>query len=945
MKFKKILLSLLICLSCFVQAKNITISRLTCEMQEGLVVVEGSPRLGWVMESPENGTRQSAYEIDIREAFTGRSVWNSGKVYSSQSQLVSTKGADIRPDNSFNYSWRVRVWDETDTPSEWSSEAKFRAVPERLSSGQWIGAITRQNAHLPEGRKFHGGELKKPEVKAAWEAVDTLAKKSICLRRTFQVGDATEGGTNRKPGKKIVEATAYVCGLGFYEFSLNGKKVGNSEFAPLWSDYDKTVYYNTYDVTEQLRRGENVVGILLGNGFYNVQGGGRYRKLHISFGPPTLLFELVINYEDGTCTTVHSDNNWKYDFSPVTFNCIYGGEDYDACREQKGWNQIGFDDSHWRPVVIQEAPKGILRPQMAAPVKIMERYDIQKVTKLNADQVASASVSTKRTVDLSAFVLDMGQNLAGFPEITVRGKRGQKVTLIVAEALTEEGACNQRQTGRQHYYEYTLKGEGDETWHPRFSYYGFRYIQVEGAVLKGQKNPQKLPVLKNIQSCFVYNSARKVSTFESSNRIFNAAHRLIEKAVRSNMQSVFTDCPHREKLGWLEQVHLNGPGLLYNYDLTAYAPQIMQNMADAQHSNGAMPTTAPEYVIFEGPGMDAFAESPEWGGSLVIFPFMYYETYGDDSLIKKYYPNMRRYVDYLKTRADTGILSFGLGDWYDYGDFRAGFSRNTPVPLVATAHYYMTVMYLVQAAKMVGNDFDIRYYTSLAQEIMVAFNKCFLHKDTAQYGTGSQCSNALPLFLQMTQDADEQDNYRPDADLNEKVFANLIKDVEAHGNRLTTGDVGNRYLIQTLARNGEHELIYKMFNHEEAPGYGFQLKFGATTLTEQWDPRQGSSWNHFMMGQIDEWFFNSLVGIRPSTTPKQGYQKFIIAPQPVGDLKYVKASYETLYGTINVDWTCENGTFTLNVSVPVNTTAVVYLPGEKEPKEIQSGTYKLVCAK
>ena len=943
MNIKKYLL-LFLCLPYFMQAKTITISRLTCEMQEGLVVVEGSPRLGWVMESPENGTRQSAYEIDIREAFTGRSVWNSGKVYSTQSQLVSIEGADIRPDNPFNYSWRVRVWDETDAPSEWSREAKFRSASSRLSEGKWIGAITRQNAHLPEGRKFHGGELKKPEVKAAWEAVDTLAKKSICLRRTFQVGDRAEGNTNRQSGKKIVEATAYVCGLGFYEFSLNGKKVGNSEFAPLWSDYDKTVYYNTYDVTEQLRHGENAVGILLGNGFYNVQG-GRYRKLQISFGPPTLLFELVINYEDGTCTTVHSDNNWKYDFSPVTFNCIYGGEDYDARREQKGWNQIGFDDSHWRPVVIQEAPKGILRPQMAAPVKIMERYDIQKVTKLNADQVASASVSTKRTVDPSAFVLDMGQNLAGFPEITVRGKRGQKVTLIVAEALTEEGACNQRQTGRQHYYEYTLKGEGDETWHPRFSYYGFRYIQVEGAVLKGQKNPQKLPVLKNIQSCFVYNSAKKVSTFESSNRIFNAAHRLIEKAVRSNMQSVFTDCPHREKLGWLEQVHLNGPGLLYNYDLTAYAPQIMQNMADAQHSNGAMPTTAPEYVIFEGPGMDAFAESPEWGGSLVIFPFMYYETYGDDSLIKKYYPNMRRYVDYLKTRADKGILSFGLGDWYDYGDFRAGFSRNTPVPLVATAHYYMTVMYLVQAAKMVGNDFDIHYYTSLAQDIMVAFNKCFLHKDTAQYGTGSQCSNALPLFLQMTQDADKQGNYRPDADLNEKVFANLIKDVEAHGNRLTTGDVGNRYLIQTLARNGEHELIYKMFNHEEAPGYGFQLKFGATTLTEQWDPRQGSSWNHFMMGQIDEWFFNSLVGIRPSTTPKQGYQKFIIAPQPVGDLKYVKASYETLYGTINVDWTCENGTFTLNVSVPVNTTAVVYLPGEKEPKEIQSGTYQLVCAK
>lgn len=949
MNSRNYFLLILLCLPCIVQAKNITITRLTCEMQEGLVVVDGAPRLGWVMESPENGTRQSAYEIDIREAFTGRQIWNSGKVNSSQSQLVSTEGANISSDNSFNYMWRVRVWDETDTPSEWSREAKFRSAPSRLSDGKWIGAITRQNAHLPEGRKFHGSELKKPEVKAAWEAVDTLAKKSIYLRRTFLLDDAEKtkihksrnefrNQSGNKSGKKIAEATAYVCGLGFYEFSLNGKKIGNSEFAPLWSDYDKSVYYNTYDVTEQLRYGENAVGILLGNGFYNVQG-GRYRKLQISFGPPTLLFELVINYEDGTRTIVRSDNEWKYDLSPVTFNCIYGGEDYDARREQKGWNQAGFDDSHWRPVVMQKAPKGVLRPQMAPPVKIMERYDIQKMTKLNADQVAAASKSTKRTVAPSAFVLDMGQNLAGFPEITVRGKRGQKITLLVAEALTDEGACNQRQTGRQHYYEYTLKGDGDETWHPRFSYYGFRYIQVEGAVLKGQKNPQKLPVLKNIQSCFVYNSAKKVSTFESSNGIFNAAHRLIEKAVRSNMQSVFTDCPHREKLGWLEQVHLNGPGLLYNYDLTAYAPQIMQNMADAQHSNGAMPTTAPEYVVFEGPGMDAFAESPEWGGSLVIFPFMYYETYGDDSLIRKYYSNMRRYVDYLKTRADNGILSFGLGDWYDYGDFRAGFSRNTPVPLVATAHYYMTVMYLIEAAKMVGNDFDIRYYSSLADDIRIAFDKRFLNNDTAQYGTGSQCSNALPLFLHMTQD--------------KKVFMNLLKDVEAHGNRLTTGDVGNRYLIQTLARNGQHELIYKMFNHEEAPGYGFQLKFGATTLTEQWDPRQGSSWNHFMMGQIDEWFFNSLVGIRPyaasefgnqQNDSKQGYWKFVIAPEPVGDLKFVKSSYETLYGTIVVNWTRQNGTFTLNVSVPVNTTAVVYLPGEKEPKEVQSGTYKFVCA-
>ena len=351
------------------------------------------------------------------------------------------------------------------------------------------------------------------------------------------------------------DATAYVCGLGFYEFSLNGEKVGDSEFAPLWSDYDKSVYYNTYDVTSQVKKGGNAIGVLLGNGFYNVQG-GRYRKLQISFGAPTLRFRMVVNYEDGTSETIVSGKDWKYDFSPVLFNCIYGGEDYDARREQKGWNMFGFKEQDWHPVVIQEAPKGVLRPQIAQPVKIMERYDIRKVTKLTAEQITAACKSTKRTVDPSAFVLDMGQNLAGFPEITVRGKKGQKITLLVSESLTDEGACNQRQTGRQHYYEYTLKGEGVETWHPRFSYYGFRYIQVEGAVLKGQKNPFRLPVIQKIQSCFVYNSAPKISTFECSNRIFNDAHRLIEKAVRSNMQSVFTDCPHREKLGWLEQDHL-----------------------------------------------------------------------------------------------------------------------------------------------------------------------------------------------------------------------------------------------------------------------------------------------------------------------------------------------------------------------------------------------------
>lgn len=897
-------------------SRVIEITKTTCEMVETpLALTTAQPRFGWQMHSSVQGAMQLGYTIEVYSVESGNRVpvWNSNKVISSRSQLIPYGGEPLR--SASRYVWRVRVWDDKDRPSEWSRENEFRIAPESaLLNAEWIGAISHEDARLPSGRKFHGSEMKKPEIKALWNAVDTLAKKSICLRKEFE------------SHKKVSDATVYVCGLGHYELTLNGTKVGDSEFAPLWSDYEKTVYYNTYDVTSLLESGGNAVGVLLGNGFYNVQG-GRYRKLQISFGAPTLFFKMLINYTDGSSKEVLSGGDWKYTLSPLTFNCIYGGEDYDARLEQEGWDRPGFDDVSWHPVVIQRAPKGRLCSQLAPPVKIMERYKVKSVNRLTSEQIDSASIWTKRNVAPSAFVLDMGQNLAGFPQLTIRGKRGQKVLLLVGEALTVEGAVDQRQTGRQHSYEYTLKGEGDETWHPRFSYYGFRYIQVEGAVLKGQKNPDKLPVLKDIHSCFVHNSAANVSTFESSNSVFNAAHRIIGKAVRSNMQSVFTDCPHREKLGWLEQVHLNGPGLFCNYDLTSFIPKVVRDMADAQYTNGMVPTTAPQYVVFEGKGLDVFADSPEWGSSMVVLPFMYYDYYGDDSLIKDYYRNIRAYVDYLTSRADCHIVSHGLGDWYDYGDYRAGFSRNTPVPLVATAHYYMDICYLVEAAGIVGNQYDREYYTRLGQQVKTAFNKEFFHAGTRQYGTGSQCSNALPLFLDLV-----------DADHRSAVLDNLVKDIKAHGNRLTTGDVGNRYLFQTLARNGLNGLMYVMHNHEEAPGYGFQLKFGATTLTEQWDPRQGSSWNHFMMGQIDEWFFSSLAGIQ-QTSGGHGYQHLTIRPQVVGDLKRVRASYETLYGTVSVDWKHENSIFVLRLSVPVNCTASVFLPGEANSRDVKSGTY------
>jgi len=921
---KKTLAAMLVvmCATAHIDAK-LTITKLTCNYQTGRAIANGDVRLGWQMTSDVNGDRQTAYQIRVYEGVTGRSMYDSKRVKSSESQFVSVPKL---AQNAHGYTWQVRVWDAKGKPSEWSETQSVRIVPQKIDA-EWIGAISKKDAKLPEGR-YSNAVFKKDDFKQKWAGVDSLSAKSIILRKEF----AAEK-------KQITDAVVYVCGLGHYKLTINGKAVGNAEFAPVWSEYDKTVYYNVYDVTELLASNGNAVSVLLGNGFFNVQRLGRYSKLQTSFGAPKLLLRMEINYSDGSQQVVKTDGSWRYSFSPITFNSIYGGESYDARLELKGVGEVGFNDAQWRNAVIVEAPCGELTPQTVQPVKLMERYSYEPtmsgnithyngdgsketlaevvVTHIAADSLAAAAKAMKREIAPSAFVVDMSQNLAGFPEIVVTGKRGQKVTLFVAEKLTRQGVCDQRQTGRQHYYEYTLKGDGVETWHPFFSYYGFRYIQVEGAVLEGEPNPNGLPVLKRLSSCFVYNSADEVSSFECSNPLFTKTHRLIERAERSNMQSVLTDCPHREKLGWLEQDHLCGPSLLYNYDMTRYAPKVIRDITDTQKQDGMIPTTAPQYVSFG----NLFDDSPEWGSTLVILPFMYYEQYGDSTLITNNYTAMRRYVDYLSSRANNGIVSHGLGDWYDYGPWRAGFSKNTPIPLVATAHYIFDMQLLVRAAHMVGNKADAEKYSTLLQNVTEAFNKEFYKPDSCTYGTGSQTSNALPLYLNLT------------GKNKQAVLQSLANDIAAHGNRLTTGDVGNRYLFQTLAQNGMNELLYTMLNHYETPGYGFQLQHGATTLTEQWDPRQGSSWNHFMMGQIDEWLFKTLGGIR-NAEGTYGLRHLVIAPTLVGDLQYVNASTYSLYGKISVK--CSRSTLT--VEIPVGSDATIVLPNGEE-KHVGSGKH------
>jgi len=858
------------------KGSNLRVTRLTTDFREGLVVTDDSvAELRWQVAGAENGAWLMASDVDVESDGGGQT-------------LCTEKGQTVRlrlaPSDSKRYRWRVRV---KDGHNHWTSWSPWQTIVRQTAEGafgkaQWIGAITRADAHIPQGRHFTHETMKDSANKAAWAAADTLSRRSIRVSRTFSL-----------PEGRIKSALLNWCGLGFCHLEVNGQTPEESDMSPLWSDYDKTVFYNTRDVTDLLRSGDNRLEAVLGNGFYNEQG-GRYRKLLISFGPPTLKARLSVQYENGRKVEIITDGKWQYRPGRVTFNSIYGGEDYDAAMTLPAW----------RPVVIQEGPAGKLRPQTAPPITVWKTCE---------GRLIGQSGDT--------LVYDLEQNMAGQPAITVSGKKGQRVIIRPGETLDVAGKVNQRQTGRPHYYIYTLSGDGEETWHPMFSYYGCRYMQVEGAATEGTANPDGLPVIRQLAGRFISNATRTTGRLETSSERVNATHRIIHMAVRSNMQAVLTDCPHREKLGWLEQDYLNSGTLTMNYDMAPYLQGLMRNIADAQKEDGMQPTTAPEYLIFEGKWLDPFRESPEWGGAVVFLPLLYYNTYGSDQLIRQYYPYMKRYADYLARRAEDGIVSFGLGDWYDYNGTRAGFSKNTPVPLVATAHYWRWTRDVARAADILRLADDKGKYDQRADSIREAFNRAFFHADSLYYGTNSQTSNAIPLVLGLADD-----------DCREGVLANLIQDIQRHGDRLTTGDVGNRFLFEALTMNRLDSLLWRMLDHDSLPGYGYQIKQGATTLTEQWDPKQGASQNHFMMGQIDEFFYTRLAGFS-----SLGGNAWLISPQPVGNLTSVRAETETPYGKVSIAWRRDKGVFSCRLTLPIGTTAQVRLPGSDKVRTARSG--------
>lgn len=828
---------------------------LRCEyVSNPLGVDVPDPHVSWTLRSTKPAQRQTGYRILVASSERRLSqqrgdLWDSGRVVSEDTIQVPYHGKPLG--SSQQVFWKVKVWDGESNESEWSAPATWSMglLHDADWRGRWIGSPGNS--------------------------------ETLLLRRELTVA----------PG--LVRAIAHVSGLGQYELSVNGRKAGDDLLAPGWTKYDKTALYDTRDVTPLLHGGRNAIGLLLGNGMYRVNG-GRYAKFKGSFGPLRAIVHLRLDYQDGSTEIVGTDERWRTRPGPITFSCVFGGEDYDARAEPQGWSGPQFDDSSWdRAREIDGAGSRLAGLTSAAPpIRAFEVLPPVSHTELNA-----------RTT-----VYDLGQNVALMPRITVRGPSGGVVRIVPAELLGADGSVDRASVGGgQAYWQYTLGGYGSETWFPKFFYHGARYLQVERIAPQGSA---ELPTLDTLEGVVVHSSSTPIGQFESSSELFNRINSLVRWAQRSNMMSVLTDCPHRERLGWLEEYHLNGPSLRYGFDLARLFAKGMADMADSQLENGLVPDIAPELTVFEG----GFRDSPEWGSAYVIVPWQQYEWTGDLDLLRHHYDGMKRYVAYLSTRASDGIVSHGLGDWYDIGPNRPGVAQLTPVPLTATAFYYYDSRILAEAAALLGHVEDAGRYAALADTIRVAFNQRFFDTAHRYYATGSQTANAIPLVMDLV-----EPQHRA------AVLDAVVRDIRQRGNALTAGDVGYRYLLRALADAGRSDVIFDM-NHQTAkPGYGYQLKMGATSLTEAWNADPRSSQNHFMLGQIAEWFYRDLAGIAGDPAGP-GFKKIVIKPAPVGDLSWVRASFNSVRGTIVSHWTKSGGVFTLSVTLPPGTTATVFMP-------------------
>jgi len=869
-KMKNIIYFILTAISMHLSAQQLSVYDLRCGNTKNPKGIQSTPELSWKLKSGLRNINQHAYSIivadkpDLIRKNIGN-IWSSGKINSSASIFVIYKGPALQPAKT--YYWKVKVWDNQGHTTNWSPTANWQTG--LFTSANWQNAEWIALQQLPDSSRILPS-LNSDERKLNKDEILPLLRKGFGLNRS------------------IKKATIFIAGLGHFELHINGKKIGDHFLDAGWVDYSKEALYETFDVTNDLVKGDNALGVMLGNGFYFIPA-ERYHKLKTAYGYPKMICRLLIEYQDGTLENIVSDQSWKADTSPVTYSSIYGGEDYNANLEQRGWDKSGFNDDRWKAVLITSGP-GLLYAEMQEPVKVFDHFKPKYVHELKP----------------GIKVYNFGQNASAIFTISVKGNTGDTIRLIPAELLNTDGSVNQKATGSPYYFSYILKGAGMEKWEPRFAYYGFRFIQTELHPVHESSNTE----IFSLEMKHIRNAAYDAGTFSCSEPLFNRIDTLIKWAVKSNMMSVFTDCPHRERLGWLEETHLMGSSVKYNFDILTLCRKVIHDMKNAATADGLIPAIAPEFAVFNEP----FRDSPEWGSACILLPWYVYQWYGDKQVLNENYDMMQHYVAYLKRKSLHNILAYGLSDWYDIGPEKSGFAQMTPMGLTATAIYYYDVTILSNIAGVLEKKDDRKMYLEWGAEVKKAFNSQFFDKENMQYGTGSQTSNSMAVYMGLVNPEDKS-----------MVVDNIVKELEKNDYKLSAGDIGFRYLIRVLDQDGRSEVIYKMNNRDDVPGYGYQLKHGATALTESWQAYASVSNNHFMLGHLMEWLYDGLAGI-DQEAGSVGFKTIKIRPEIVGNIHQVQGTYLSPYGTIATEWNKIGMLFTLQVKIPPNTTAVVYLP-------------------
>lgn len=860
--------------SSYFSEKNLTVTELLCENLVNPFGIDATnPSFTWKLSSDKRNTNQTAYEIIVQKQTPGGSyklVWKSGKISSSQSVHVPYKGEKLQSNTT--YHWKVRVWDNHGSLSPWSKTSFWKMG--FLNAGDWEAEWITSTVNEPE--QFQPSPIFRTEFTSK---------------------------------KKVRSATAYITAHGMYEAHLNGERIGDAWLTPGWTSYSKRLQYQAYDVTHLMRSGANAIGVTLGSGWYRGRLAWEAKNRNIFGDKLGLLFQLMVAYSDGTSERITSNGNWKSSTGEIVYSELYDGELIDATKRKNGWTKPGFNDSDWTPVEVYHPDNAELVATYNEPVTEKERILPIKVL----------------TTPKGETVLDFGQNLVGFVEVNISGRKGDTIVLHHAEVLDQEGNFYTRnlRTAKQE-AKYVLEGGRNEKLKPRFTFYGFRYARIEG--IKNEIDP------KDFTAVAIYSGMKETGSFECSNGLVNKLQQNIQWGQKGNFIDVPTDCPQRdERLGWTGDAQAFASTAGFNMQVDNFFTKWLKDLAIDQLPNGSVPYVVPNVL---GPNSQG---STGWGDAATIIPWDMYRIYGNQKILKTQYRSMKAWVDFMARNSRDHLWNTGnqLGDWLFYNlQFDSyGKSAVTERHFIAQCFFAHSAQIVANTARVLGHSEDAEKYSVLVERVKSAFLKEYVTPN-GRLSSNTQTAYILALHFDML-----PENMRSGA------AKRLVENIQEYGNHITTGFLGTPYICEVLTRFGYADMAYTLLERQDYPSWLYPVTMGATTIWERWDGimPDGSfqtpdmnSFNHYAYGAVGNWMYTTIAGINnhPDTV---GYKRIVIKPLRGGKITFAKANLKTYYGLISTNWKWNNNETELKVTIPHNTSAIIYIPATNRETVMESG--------